>query len=1185
MTMKRDFLTLLAILLFSAIGVSQDAQQYAVKQGFVIEKNLTQWPANVSYMADIFGGRVFFENNRFTFALHSLADLDKAHEDAHHNNTSMHDAIIRGHAYRMNFSGANPAPLIEGNNVQAAYRNYFRGNDESLWAANVPLYEGVTYHSLYEGIDLHAYGTGNHLKCDYVVHPGADANRILVTYEGVENIEIKNGRLVLTTSLGEVIEQEPVAWQVTDGVKKVVKCEFDLRPGRGMSLPAIGFYFPGGYDQNEELIIDPVLVAATYSGATMTNYGHCATYDAQGNIYTGAISFGQGYPVTSGAFQSVFGGSIDIAISKLNPTGSALLYATYIGGSDSDYPHSMVVNSAGELFVYGSTYSANFPVTAGAFDMTYNNAPSSFISDIIVAHLNATGTAMIGSTYVGGSGGDGNNSIYFNYGDTYRGEIILDGAGNPYIGSFTQSPNFPVTAGCHDNSLGGSQDGVIFKMDPALTSMTWSTYLGGSGDDGCFGLSLSTTGEVYAVGATTSNNFPAMGGTYQATYQGGSHDGFVVLLMGNGTLLGTATYFGSTGRDGIFFIDTDASDNVYVYGQSDGAIPTTAGVYSNPGSPQFITKLDPALLFVQMSTVFGDGTTMNTISPTAFMVDVCDHIYAAGWGAVAGYIVTPGAVQPMTDGNDFYLIVLDPNATGLLYATYFGANGGWEHVDGGTSRFDPNGIVYEAICQGSSNMTTTPGAYSPTNQVGSYDVAVFKIDFQAVGVMAQATASTDTVCVNQVATFANGSMNATDYIWDFGDGSPLDTNANPTHVYTAAGNFTVTLIAIDSLSCNIADTFYLPITVLPQPVVNLGNDTTICGTVNQTLNATTANCTYTWSTGATSATINVTAAGTYWVEVDNGQCTASDTIEILSYSLPDIGSDTTVCAGTVVTLDAGNPGSSYQWNTGATTQTINVSTTGIYWVDVSSGSCSFRDSIDLTVITVPQPDLGNDTAICPGNTVTFSVTDPNSSYVWSDGSTDMNFTADTSGTIWVTASIGSCIASDTVTMSFLSNVTLGSDISLCDISAGALLDAGNPGSTYEWSTGATTQTITVNESGQYWVEVFNSSNCQLTDTINVYGDVAGTALFIPNCFTPNSDGKNEYFCAESTSVVEFHMQIFNRWGQLIFESHDIADCWDGTYKGARVQEDVYVVKTSYTSICTEKQRTQRISHVAVLPGK
>lgn len=1149
----------------------------------VFEANKNQWPSQVQYMADVHGGRVFFENNRFTVALHSLEDLDKAHENSHRDKTDMRNAVIRSHAYHLAFAGANMNPTIVGEQRQMAYRNYFIGNDSSKWASNVPLYNGITYNNLYDGIDLRVYGNGTDLEYEYVVDPGADPSQLMQVYDGLLFVRVaKNGTLQLGTSIGEVTEQQPVAWQVIDGVKKMVRCKFYQRNSNGQ--PTIGFAFPDGYDKNYELIIDPVLVAATYSGATMTNYGHCATYDAQGNIYTGCISFGQGYPVTAGAFQTVFSGATDFGISKLNPNGSALLYATYIGGSDSDYPHSMVVNAAGELFVYGSTYSSNFPVTAGAFDPTYNNAPNSFMTDIVVAKLNATGTALLGSTYVGGNGSDGNNSIYVNYGDTYRGEIILDGAGDPYIASFTQSSNFPVTAGCFDNSLGGTQDGVVFKMNSTLTAMTWATYLGGSQDDGAYGLCLSSTGDVYVAGATASSNFPVLPGTVFPTYQGGTYDGFVTLLTGNGSAMGTSTYFGTPMQDEVFFLDVDASDNVYIYGQSTGSVPTTAGVYSNPGSPQFITKLDPGLFSVLVSTVFGDGSSAS-ITPTAFMVDVCDHIYAAGWGSVTNYPVSANCIQPTTDGNDFYLLVLDQNATALMYATYFGANGGWEHVDGGTSRFDPNGIVYEAICQGASNMTTTANAWSPNNQVGSWDVAVFKIDFQAVGVMAQAVAApSDTLCVNQVASFSNGSLNASDYIWDFGDASSLDTNAAPTHIYTSAGTYTVTLIAIDSTSCNFADTTFLVMTILPEPLVNLGNDSTYCGPINRTLNATSPGCTYQWSTGATSATINVTTPGTYWVEVDNGSCQAHDTIQLTSFLPPNLGSDTLVCPGQTVLLDAGNPGSTYSWNTGATTQTITAATTGVYWVDVSSGSCSFRDSITVTVAVVPQPNLGNDTAICPGATLTLAVTDPNASYSWSDNSSDMTMLVDTAGTYYVTAYVGTCTASDTMNVAFLSYVNLGHDVSLCDATSGLLLDAGNPGSQYQWNTGATTQSITVEEPGTYWVNVVNNSNCPLHDTIEVSGDFGGGMMYVPNCFTPNKDGKNDYFCAVSSGVTKFHMQIFNRWGQLIFESESINDCWDGTYKGAPVQEDVYVVKISYSSICNGGQEFVKISHVAVLPG-
>src|ERR1044072_5760050 len=179
-------------------------------------------------------------------------------------------------------------------------------------------------------------------------------------------------------------------------------------------------------------------------------------------------------------------------------------------------------------------------------------------------------------------------------------------------------------------------------------------------------------------------------------------------------------------------------------------------------------------------------------------------------------------------------------------------------------------------------------------------------------------------------------------------------------------------------------------------------------------------------------------------------------------------------------------------------------------------------------------------------------------------------------------SIGSCRTSDTAQVNFLSSVNLGADVSLCNLSGGLVLDAGNPNSTYLWSTGETSQTITVNEAGTYWVNVTSAAQCSLTDTIVASGDMARNFIFIPNCFTPTGDGKNEIFKAESSSVTKFHMQIFNRWGQLIFESYDINDGWDGRYKGNIVQEDVYVVKVDYTSTCSNTERYEKIVHVTVL---
>jgi gliding motility-associated-like protein len=1183
--MKKFVPVLYGLLVFPAALVAQQVQTSAVSSGVVFEANKTQWPAPVYYKADIAGGRVFFENHKLTFSLHSLDDLAKAHDDSHENGTDMRNAVIHGHAYEMEFAGAvNQNGTIEGNSKLSWNRNYFTGNDSSKWSAEVPVYDAIRYHSVYENIDLHFYGNSSNLEYDYIVYPGGNVSDIKVHYNGLDAVQIVDGKLVLRTSIGKVTEERPFAFQVIGGVRKIVRCRYVEIHENGKIF--FGYEFPGGYDKNEILIIDPVLVASTYSGATQTNYGHCATYDAQGNIYTGALSFGTGYPVTVGAFQVAFGGNTDIAISKLNPSGTNLVYATYIGGANADYPHSMVTNTAGELFIYGSTYSPNFPVTTGAFDEIYNDPNNSFLTDIIVVHLGASGSTLIGSTFVGGAGVDGDNMIFLNYGDDYRGEIVLDAAGDPYVASFSQAANFPVTAGAFDTGLNGIQDGVAFKMNSALTTMLWSTFIGGSQDDAAFGLVLATNGDVYVCGVTKSPDFPTLPGAAQSTFQGGTSDGFIIALTTNGTATSASTYYGTAVLDAVYLVALDLSGNVYCFGQSDAAMPSTPGVYSNPGSPQFISKFDTGLNTILVSTVFGNGNLADNIAPTAFMVDICGHIYAAGWSYnTNGFPLSPNALQTTTDGQDFYLIVLDQDATGLIYGSFFGGTG-WEHVDGGTSRFDPNGIVYEAICQVSTNMTTTPSAYSASNLTTNYDIAVFKLDFQAIGVQASASAVPgDTICLGTTMSFNNTTTNAFNFIWDFGDGSAIDTAASPSHLYASAGSYTVTLIGLDSSGCNFSDTFYMPVVVLQSPVVSLGNDSVFCGPVNVMLDATTPGCTYLWSGGSTAATVVATTPGLFWVEVSNGTCTATDSIMLSTAVQPSIGNDMIICSGENIVLDAGNPGSVYNWSTGAITQTITVNITGTYWVDVTSGGCTFRDSLDVAVTLVPQPDLGNDTAVCPSAIVTLAVADPNASYLWSNGSTDLSIDADTAGIYFVTAYVGNCIAYDTLTISYLAYINLGPDVSLCSLPNGVTLDAGNPGSQFLWNTGATTQQLTVNEPGIYYVDIVNNSNCPLHDTIELTGDAGGGMLYVPNCFTPNRDGLNDDFCAESSEVTSIEMMIFDRWGNLIFESHSLSDCWDGKYKGEVVQEDVYAVRIKYTTSCTGTQEYIRNTHVVVLPRK
>ena len=349
---------------------------------------------------------------------------------------------------------------------------------------------------------LSTYAANNKLKYDLIVEPNADVSKIEMQYDGTDRMTLQNGRLISYLSVETIIEQAPYAYQVVDGKVKQVTCNYILND----KTKTVAFEFPNGYDKNVQLIIDPEIVAATLSGTNgfSSNYGHCAAFDAEGNVMTGAISFDSDYPTNAGSFQTNYGGGgTDIAISKLNPTGTDLIYATFLGGNGGDYPHSLFADLNLNLHVYGSSDSNNYP--------TSNNAYATSLGgnvDIVVTVLTPDGSDIVGSTYIGGSNNDGRNNASSNYGDQYRGEIVSDFFGNTYIASCSGSSNFPVTANAIQSTfLGGGggifggdeQDGVLFKLNEDLSELEWSTYLGSSGSDMCYGLRVDADYNVYVL--------------------------------------------------------------------------------------------------------------------------------------------------------------------------------------------------------------------------------------------------------------------------------------------------------------------------------------------------------------------------------------------------------------------------------------------------------------------------------------------------------------------------------------------------------------------------------------------------------------------------------------------------------------------------------------------------------------
>jgi hypothetical protein len=518
-------------------------------------ENKGQWNSKVLYQSDFRGGRLFLEKNALTYVFYPPDGVERFHPHKVADKNIVISDVLTFEAIRMEFLNSANA-VVEPAGQKSFYYNYFIGNDPKQWASSAHIFEKVYYNQLYPGITAKVFSNANDVRYDFIIAPNTDPTAIKLKFAGQNGLSLREGKLVLKTEIGDIQEEAPIAYQMIGGQKVKVNCKYVLHDDQ------VSFKITDKYDASQQLVIDPTIVFATYTGSTADNWGMSATYDPVGNGYTSGICFGVGYPVTVGAFQMTYGGGgtgggnwfggFDIVVSKFSPNGTNLLYSTYLGGTDNEEPSSLIVDNANDLIVFGKTYSTNFPVSAGAYSKTLSGG-----ADLILTKFDSTGTKLLASTYVGGSADDGVNGsslenvlvdLKYNYADDDRGDVIVDASNNVYVASCTISTNFPTTPGAYKTTVCGKQDGCAFEMDPNFSKLKWSTYLGGSDNDAAYNLALNSKGEIYITGGTESSNFPTTAGVIDPTY-GGSIDGFLLHLSANGTTLINSTYIGTGAYD------------------------------------------------------------------------------------------------------------------------------------------------------------------------------------------------------------------------------------------------------------------------------------------------------------------------------------------------------------------------------------------------------------------------------------------------------------------------------------------------------------------------------------------------------------------------------------------------------------------------------------------------------------
>ena len=1090
---------------------------YASEPALKFIENKNQFDARALYMAEITGGGVFLEHSCFTYVFYNPNDLNAIEEQMHSGKyTGVDQLLLHGHAYKMHLQDANETAAITGEMQCREQYNYFLGNDKAKWAGNVSLYGAVRYHEVYPQIDLKVYSEGANAKYDFIAAAGADVSKIALRFEGTDELELTDGVLKIKTSVATIVEQKPFAFQLIDGKKKEVRCEYALQN------ETVSFQFPEGYNHSYELVIDPVIVAATYSGTTYRAYAHTAAYDQHGNIYSAGRAFsvnangtGAGYPATAGAFQTTHhGGYQDICVSKYNPDGSALIWATYIGGSGQEQPHSLFVDANDQLYIYGTSNSTNYPVSANAYQPV--NLPDNFgnhLDDIVVTKLNSSGSALLGSTYVGGrSEEDGTNwsTAERYYGDRFKGEIVVDSLGNAYVASYTRATDFPITAGAFQATYGGGyQDGVLFKLNSDLSSLVWSTFIGGNKEDACYGLRLDANGDLFVTGGVSSNAMTNTSGTIHTSYQGGLFDAFVMHVRADGQAVLKSTYFGSAGEEQAYLLDLDKSGNVYIFGSSpNNAIQATANAYQAVGVGAFIAKLKPTLdsvLFV---------TTFNEIAPTALMVDECGYIYAVGHGGLntsigtcTGFQLTPDAFQ--TGSGGFYMLTLEPDAIALKFGSYYGPTD--SHVDGGTCRFDKRGIIYHALCTDKTTLYTTANAFHTTKLSNDFDATVFKIDFQAARVYADALAtiagSNDTSanvqsCNSNTVQFINHSTNAVQYVWYFGNGDS-STAVQSAYTFSATGSHIVMFVAMDSTSCNKKDTAYVNVSTgsvaLSASATNTACNSTT-GSAIVTITSGTGPYTYAWSNGGTSASISNLPSGNYTVTVTaSGSCTATASATVVSSNGVTLSTNSTNTScgnnngSAIVTATTGATPFSYLWSNGAIVSSLNNLPSGNYTVTVSDlNGCSATASVLVDTSNNISVTIACDKPImCIGDSAHVCVTTTHGSYLWNLGQTTQCIYTKQAGNYYLTVTDGNCTAT--------SNHLAVNIYPLPPVSISVNGDTMTAYSavTYQWYlndaeiANATSHIYVAQQAGYYSVAITDTNGCRVVSN-NVF--VGGTGI-------------------------------------------------------------------------------------------
>jgi len=1294
--------TLLILSMLSVMSL-QGQVRYVPNEG--------QWPDHVHHRADVKGGSLQVDENGWTC-------WQWAPETAGQSADSFHAGARKGILWTAHFADGSPAARDGWTRSELSEDriHHYLSDDPAQWAENLQPAGRVESDGPWPGVHLRWRGTRRgQAKFEFTVSPGTDPGLVKWRYQGVMPECHPEGHLMLHHPLHDAANgftarlERPLAYQLLeDGTFHSIPCQYHV-DGQDVSFTV------GEYNPSLPLVLDPEITFSTFAGSTGDNFGTTASNGPDGSLVGGTVAFAPGYPTTPDAIQStmaVFADGIShIALTVFSPDGSSLLYSTYLGGSQAEIPHSLAYNSEwGDIVLFGTTGSLDFPVTPGAYQ---TNLSQGFPTDITIygvdtqsqgvdcflTTISGTDFTLQSSTYFGGSGIDGINSangLRANFGDYYRGQVDIGPDGSIWIATTTTSdlslPGSPANAGGFDALIAG------FSSD--LSTLLCGRTIGGSNDDAAYSIEVAPDDsfgafgnlDILVGGGTRSANMPFPGGGIQPAPEGGT-EGWIARLTAapDNITVQFGTYHGLADYDQVYFVQRDASGNPYAYGQARTGMPVIGDVYSNPGSGQYITRFLPDLSDITWQTTIGTGAGTIDISPTAFLVSECQQIYISGWGGqtnatggtgdVAGSTTfglptTDNPFQTSTDGSDFYLAVLSPDATDLVYATYFGGPFSNEHVDGGSSRFDPNGTVYQAVCAGCGSMNdfpSTDNAWSSDNPSPNCNMGVFKFELGKLNADIEVDGP-DQFCQGDEVQFENLTSGPAAFVWDFGDGN-FSEEVEPLHLYGINGTFEVEVIAQDTTGCLEADTAYVSVTIAPNADPEIGPIDPLCIGESLTLEGS-GNGTLSWfpPTGLSATNVpepeaNPTTTTTYTLTDETLCGIESETITVTVIDMSTTPSnDTQICLGdeTQLIVESPNPEADnweYDWSPtdGLSNPTVqdpiaSPEQTTTYSITVTSPEGCIREH-EITVDVVASAPGGNvypEVNLCDGQTTQLNAAE-GSAWIWSptiglNNPASQNPWANPLESTTYTVSITNLCGTGT------DEVTVNVILPQATVGPGGWICAGEPfevtaagGISYQWVPGAlvtqpnaaattviteTSQTftayvtdpdgcvasaeVTVNvwprptveagpdqrnewmeptflygsvdgapvdslwwspseplscsdclipevvfqEDGVFTLHVIDTNGCRSADVVEVEFLYP---LYVPSGFTPDADGINDGWRPEGnwlngmgsyvlgapdrTILPGYRVEVWDRWGTLIWASEDPRAYWNGGVGG------------------------------------